>query len=209
MTTLNLVHRVRLPVTPNAQRGPAVVLVHGWTGDENSMRIFEKTVPPGVAVLYPRGPVAAGEGYGWLDRQAEGEAPYRGGLAALQEFVHSLADVYPVDPARVVLVGFSQGAALSQALALTEPGLTAGVAVLAGYLPAFVREWATPGRLTGKPVFIAHGVQDEAVPVADARLACEALTRAGADVTYREYPVGHRVNQSGMHDLKQWLARHV
>jgi phospholipase/carboxylesterase len=209
MTSLNLIHRVRLPNNQGPPRRPAVVFIHGWTGDERSMQIFSKALPEGVAAIYPRGPVAAGEGYGWFDRHDGSEAPYRRGLEALQEFVAGLAVAYPVDPARLVLVGFSQGGAMSQALALAEPWLTAGLAVLAGYLPAFAREQVTPGRLTGKPVFMAHGVKDETVPVADARSACNALTLAGADVTYHEYPTGHRVNRSGMHDLKQWLSQHV
>ena len=209
MTALNLVHRVRLPPGEKVQLLPAVVLVHGWTGTENSMQIFHPALPPGVVAVSPRGPIVAEEGYGWLDRQAAGDLAYAAGMEALQEFVSRLPAVYPVDPARVVLMGFSQGAAMSLALMLKEPGLVAGTAALAGYLPAFARGWALPARLTGKPVFMAHGAEDTTVPLAEAASAKEVLSLAGAEVTYCEYLTGHKMNQQGMQDLKQWLAGHV
>jgi phospholipase/carboxylesterase len=57
------------------------------------------------------------------------------------------------------------------------------------------------------PVFIAHGTQDETVPVAAARQAREVYTRLGAQVTYGEYPTGHKLTTQAMADLKQWLAQ--
>ncbi len=205
---LNLVHRVRMPMTNTQARLPVVVLLHGWTGDETAMRIFQAAVPPGAIAVSPRGPVAAGEGYGWVDRQVS-DFSHGGGVAALREFVHGLPEVYPVDPARVVLVGFSQGGATGLSLAITDPERVAAVAVLAGYLPDWARMQITPASLAGRPIFIGHGTQDTTVPLAKATVMREALEAAGADVTYHEYPTGHKVNRQGMKDLKQWLAGHV
>ncbi len=205
---LNLVHRVRVPAGNTQGRLPAVVLLHGWTGDETAMRIFQAAVPPGAMAVSPRGPVAAGEGYGWVDRQA-GDLTHADGVAALREFVRGLPEVYPVDPARLVLVGFSQGGAMGLSLAITDPERVAAVAVLAGYLPDWTRAQITPASLAGRPVFIGHGNQDTTVPLARAAVMREALEAAGADVTYHEYPTGHKVNRQGMKDLKQWLAGHV
>jgi phospholipase/carboxylesterase len=184
------------------------VLLHGWTGDEMAMRIFQAAVPPGAMSVSPRGLVTASEGYGWVDRQA-GDLSYAGGVAALREFVRRLPEAYPVDPARVVLVGFSQGGAISLSLAITDPELVAAVAVLAGYLPDWARRQITPASLAGRPVFIGHGTQDTTLPIAGAAQMREALEAAGADVTYHEYPTGHKINRQGMKDLKQWLAGHV
>ncbi len=205
---LNLVHRVRVPGADTQARLPVVVLLHGWTGDETAMRIFQVAVPSGAMTVSPRGPVATGEGYGWVDRQVS-DFSQSGGVAALREFVHGLPGVYPIDPARVVLVGFSQGGAMGLSLAITDPERVAAVAVLAGYLPDWARMQITPASLAGRPVFIGHGTQDTTVPLARAAAMREALEAAGADVTYHEYPTGHKVNRQGMKDLKQWLAGHV
>ena len=207
---LNLVHRVSLPAMPGAAgaRFPAVVMVHGWLGNETVMGIFERTIPPGMVVVSPRAPVDANadaKSFGWFPL-GEDVAAFQSGLAALREFVAGLSHVYPVDPSRIILMGFSQGAAMCFALMASDPGLSAGVAGLAGFLPEPARAWLTPGRLKGKSILISHGTEDATVPVEQARLARATLQQAGAEVEYHEYAVGHKLNAQGMADLKRWLA---
>lgn len=213
MTPLNLTYRSRLPDPAGPRRldgdlRPAVVLVHGWLGNEHVMWAFEKALPPAAAVFSPRAPYAVEAGFGWSAERAD-SASFSQGLAALKDFVAGLPAAYPVDPRRIVLVGFSQGAALSAALALAAPELIRGAALLAGFLPPSAQPWAAPGRLAGKPVFMAHGDRDETVSVAAARQAREALAGAGALVTYGEYPIGHKLSAQGMRDLTAWLEAHV
>ncbi len=50
--------------------------------------------------------------------------------------------------------------------------------------------------LAGKSCFMAHGTQDELVPVARARQARQTLLEAGAKVTYCEDDVGHKLSAS-------------
>jgi phospholipase/carboxylesterase len=201
---LNLIHRARLPA--GAARPPAVVLVHGWLGNETVMGVFEHALPRAAALFYPRGPHAAAGGFGWYAETQEPETVARG-LAALREFVTRLPDAYAVDPARLVLVGFSQGAAICSALTLAAPERVSALAMLAGFLPEFALPDVEPGRLQGKRVFIAHGARDETVPIEAARAARAALTRAGAEVTYHESHAGHKVSTHGLRELKQWLAQ--
>ncbi len=210
MLSLNLFHRIRLPGVADGRTFPAIIMIHGWLGNENVMSIFDRVVPPGMLVVSPRAPFQVGDDhYEWYSRDAGDERPFAAGLDALREFVASLPRSYPVDPTRVLLMGFSQGAALSYALLLSQPQQARGAVGLAGFLPGPAREWLAPGRLTGKAVFIAHGRQDETVPVARAQEARDALRAAGADVTYQEYDTGHKVNARGTAALKQWLAVQV
>lgn len=213
---LNLAHRARLPdgggVNPAGRQAagqpyPAVVMVHGWQGNETVMDIFERTLPAGVAIISPRAPVlVALNSFGWF-RLEDGEADFLAGLEALSSFIRALPQAYPVDPARVLLMGFSQGASISYAMFLKEPALTFAVAGLAGFLPPPARQWLAPGRLAGKQVFMSHGAADETVPVELARSARVDLSRAGAAVEYHEYEaVGHKLNAQGMRDLSHWLA---
>ena len=204
---LNLVHRARVPDAPAGQRLPAVVMVHGWQGNEQVMGIFERTVPPGVIIISPQAPIElAPESYGWSLAE-EGQASFEAGVSALQAFVGDLPSAYPVDPQRVVLMGFSQGASMCYALLLKAPALMLGVGGLAGFLPELARPWLIPGRLTGKHIFIAHGADDETVALPYARAARGDLARVGAEVAYHEYEgVGHKVNAQGLRDLTEWLA---
>lgn len=211
MPTIELVHRTQIP--PEASPGrpvPVVVMVHGWKGDETVMWIFKQTVPPGVAIITPRAPLAADDGgYGWFQHENSELEPQPDALWAgrdhLLRFLAGLPHQYPIDPARMVLMGFSQGAAMCNTLALTKPGQVIGVASLAGLIPENVAESAQDD-LGGLPVLIAHGTRDETVPIAAARQAREVYTRLGAQVTYGEYPTGHKLNTQGMADLKRWLA---
>ncbi len=185
---------------------PVVVMVHGWLGNENVMSIFDRLVPPQVVVVSPRAPLEVEpDSFGWF-RHLGDDAGFAAGLADLRAFVEALPEAYPVDPARLVLMGFSQGAAVSLALALSAPESVQGVACLAGFVPAQALGWAKPGRLAGKPVLIVHGTDDETVSIGQARAAQTLLATAGADVSYHEYAVGHKLNATGMKVLKAWLA---
>jgi phospholipase/carboxylesterase len=212
MPTLELIHRVQMPPEASAgQPAPVVVMVHGWKGDETVMWIFKQTIPPSVAIITPRAPLAVDDGgYGWYRRDESELQPEADSLWAgrdqLEGFLADLPQYYPINPGRLVLMGFSQGAAVCNTLVLTRPGLVQGMASLAGLIPEVVAETAQ-GDLDGLPVFIAHGTQDETVPVAAARQAREVYTRLGAQVMYGEYPTGHKLTTQAMADLKQWLAQ--
>src|SRR6185503_1040701 len=148
-------------------------MVHGWLGNENVMWAFASALPGRALAISMRAPVESDGGYGWMqaDRvepSGDGAGSFEQGLAALREFVIQIPRAYPVDPGRVALMGFSQGAALSYGLALSDPPLAPAVAALSGFLPEPARRWIAPGRLAGRRVFIAHGSNDTVVPLEDA-----------------------------------------
>jgi len=58
----------------------------------------------------------------------------------------------------------------------------------------------------GKPFFIAHGIYDPVIPYAYSRRAKEILENHGAKVTYREYDMGHQINEESLNDMIAWLA---
>src|SRR5205085_9355130 len=166
-------------------------------------------LPPGVVMVSPRAPIETEPGsFGWF-RGLDDDAGFAAGLADLRAFVTALPSEYPIDPQQIVLMGFSQGAAMSLALGLSAPELARGVAALAGFVPAQALGWATPGKLAGTRIFIAHGRTDETVSIDKARAARAVLTQAGAAVDYHEYDIGHKLNTAGMNDLKAWLRARV
>ncbi len=213
--TLPLIHRVRQ--TNASAPAPAIVMVHGWLGNENVMWAFERALPPNALVVSVRAPFESGEGYGWFlpsasgrgDAGEEESARFEESLSALREFVRRFPGEYPVDPNRIALMGFSQGAAMSYALLLSNPELIAGVAALAGFLPDPARQWAAPNRLVGKRVFIAHGLDDATMPVEAATRARGTMEFCGAEVTYHESKIGHKLSAAGMRALSGWLTSFV
>jgi phospholipase/carboxylesterase len=110
----------------------------------------------------------------------------------------------------VILAGFSQGGAVALHVGLRHSARLGGLLVLSAYLPlahAVAAEASPAGR--GTAVFLAHGTQDDLIPVAQARLGREDLAALGCPVEYHEYPIGHTVSDAEIRDLAAWLARRV
>jgi phospholipase/carboxylesterase len=201
---LGLVHRVRVPKGSGPH--PTLVMVHGLEGDEDVTWVFARTAGPEWLIASPRAPFAAKSGYSW-NSGGDYDKPesYRDGLKALSQFIENLPNVYPVNRSRFVMLGFSQGAAMSYVYtANASEQRVKGVAALAGFLPPF----AVDG-LKGLPVLILHGTRDERIPVEDARRDRDALIAAGAQVTYVEDDVGHKIGSNGMQALRKWLAERL
>ena len=180
-----------------------IVMVHGWLGNEKVMWAFERALPVSALVVSVRAPFEVESGYGWM--LPGDEKSFETGLAAWRDFVSRLPEAHPVASNKMVVMGFSQGAALCYALLLSNPELVTGAVALAGFLPEQMSHWVTPHRLVGKPVFIAHGTEDATVPLAEAERARATMLTCGAEVTYCTDPTGHKVGASGMRGLKTWL----
>ncbi len=206
-----LVHCASIPPQATAaQPAPLVVMVHGWAGDESSMWIFKQTLPASAAIIAPRAPVSLDSGFAWFSYNGSRAAPDRASLArgvnTRDRFIDSLPRHYPVDPDRLILMGFSQGAMTINAFVYANPDRAIGVVSMAGAFPPVINGEPYSNWLAGLPVFVAHGTRDETIPVESARETRDLYRALGADVTYGEYPTGHKMHSQGLKDLKQWLA---
>jgi phospholipase/carboxylesterase len=207
-----LVHCVRLPKEASLKNpAPVVVMLHGWGGDECAMWLFKRVVPAIAAIITPRAPIEFEHGsFIWFKYLNSGRQPdpasLHDSLAKLKHFLTVLPDVYPIDSDRLVLLGFSQGAAISNSLVLTQFRQNiAGLVSLSSFIPDLPELSDQIDSLNSLPVFITHGTCDEIVPVERARHGRDLYTRLKADITYREYSTGHKVHTDGMKALKQWL----
>ncbi len=186
--------RIRRPT--GADDPPVLVLLHGLTGDENVMWIFENRIPDHFLVLSLRGfyPTPEG-GYTWVRKSSDSLPQLRDfgpAIDELDELLDVLPQELPGQTKRVHLMGFSEGAALAYAMTLARPERTASTAALAGFLPPGA-EAHRHLSLNGLPVFITHGRRDDTVPIDEAHRAAEFFRRLGAQVEYCESDAGHKV----------------
>ncbi len=175
-----------------------------------------------VQAPLPLGGVLAG-GFEWYRMAETGQRQQptlRASLAALERFLrslptrpHDLPD-HPsidrphlplVDPARIVLAGFSQGAVTALGMLALRPDLLCGVMALSGHFPFGLPD-AEAADLRNCPVFAAHGLHDDVIPIQAARQTRTHLTRRQANLTYHEYPMAHQVHPQEMTDARAWLT---
>jgi phospholipase/carboxylesterase len=107
---------------------------------------------------------------------------------------------------RIVLMGFSQGCAMTLMTGLRHPGRLAGLVGLSGYLPLAAQTGAERHAANaGLPVFLAHGRQDDVIPIGRALASRDALLALGHPVEWHEYPMTHSVCMEEIADLNRWL----
>ena len=186
-----------------------LVLVHGRGADERDLLgLLDELDPERRLDGYsPRGPLSLPPGGAhWYAVPRVGypdPATFAEGFAALAGFVDSL----PHD--RIVLGGFSQGAVMSLAVGLGE-GRPSPAAVIAfsGFVPT-VAGWGLREEAPFPPVAVAHGSYDPVIPVEFAHRAVEQLRAAGAEVLYRESPMGHAIDPAFVAELRPWVRAAV
>ena len=78
--------------------------------------------------------------------------------------------------------------------------------VLAGFMPGGVDDLLAQRVLSDKLFFVAHGTQDDLVPLERAQQSIASLKKAGAQVTFCEAEVGHKVSADCLRGLETFFA---
>jgi phospholipase/carboxylesterase len=148
-----------------------------------------------IAVLAPdsRGPT-------W-DMMLEGFGP---DVEFLNKALASTFSRVAIDPRRIGLGGFSDGASYALSLGLRNGDLFSG---LIAFSPGFV----SPGTFRGKPrIFISHGRQDSVLPIDMAsREIVPALKKRGYDVNYVEFDGDHTIRRDIAGQAAAWLVENA
>ena len=194
---------------------PTVVALHGHGANALELAgLAPHLTGSGALWVLPEGefPMQSGrQGFTWLRRDMQGQRtadePARV-LEVLRAFIDDACERHDVDQTRIVVLGFSMGAALAYSLALTEPSRFAGLAVLSGYLS----EDTTIGLEVGDgvaelPILVQHGGFDETVTVDHVQESMTQLRALGAQIEYEEYPMGHEIGLQSVSGLSRWLGR--
>jgi predicted esterase len=117
------------------------------------------------------------------------------GLGVIGGLIEALG-VEGLEPERIVLMGFSQGACLSQEFAARNARRYRAVVGLSGGLigpPGTSRNYS--GSFDGMPVFLGCSDIDPHIPLTRVNESAEVFRRMGASVDERIYPrMGHTVN---------------
>lgn len=194
---------------------PLVVLMHGRGADAFDLADLAPIldVEPGCRFLLPNAPKpfepTPGTAFGWT--WFDGWPPMHDSLVTsrgrLIEFLKAALTRYPTPSRKLVLAGFSQGALMSLDSGLRSPQLVSGIIALSGGL--YEKDLGETARHAGVPVFIAHGLYDDVVPIQNAQRARRVLEDAGLDVEYHDYPMAHQIADEEIAAVRGFLARVV
>ena len=212
---------------PDAAPVASLIVLHGLGADGNDFVPIAQAMDLSaigpmrfVFPSAPQRPVTVNNGYrmrAWYDihppstdpavPRREDEAGLRASMAQVQALIdREVARGVPAS--RVVLMGFSQGCAMTLLSGLRAPQRLAGLVALSGYLPLPDTTAAERSAANADvPIFMGHGTQDEMVVPARGEAARDALRALGYGVEWHSYPMGHSVCPEEVEDLANWLRR--
>ncbi|HEV7858766.1 MAG TPA: alpha/beta fold hydrolase, partial [Pyrinomonadaceae bacterium] len=196
---LSLTHLIREPGQNSGSAfPPLLLLLHGIGSNEEDLLGLAPYLDERFLIVSARAPVVMGMGsYGWFNIEFTPQGMLadieqaKTSLQQLTGFIDELLETYRAESRCVYLMGFSQGAMMSLALALTEPQKVAGAVLMSGRFPSQVLEHAPDVRaLKGKPFLVTHGLYDPLLPIEEGRAVRKNLEALTVELTYREYPMG-------------------
>jgi phospholipase/carboxylesterase len=210
-------------VQTSATADAAVIWLHGLGADGYDfvpiVRELQSLGAPPARFVFPHAPqrpITINGGYvmrGWYDiadaqlvRQEDAD-----GIRQSQRQVERLIAREVgrgIPPGRIVLGGFSQGAAITLQAGLRATVPLAGLAALSGYLPlAATLAGERSAAAAATPVFMAHGSSDPVVSIERGTASRDHLLELGMAVEWHTYPMEHSVCAEELRDLVTFLGR--
>jgi len=201
----------------------SIIWLHGLGADGHD---FEPIVPelglsglPAVRFVFPHAPyrpVTVNGGAtmrAWYDiaiderGYLQDETHIRDSEQTLRKLIEQERD-RGIDSRRIVLAGFSQGAAIALHTGLRYAQPLAGIMALS--MPVPLPERIAPELNPANarvPVFLAHGTHDHVVPYPMGEYGHRLLEQIGLPVEWHSYPMDHTVAQDEVADIRAWLGR--
>ena len=208
----SLQYLIREPETV-PQKRKAIILLHGVGSNEQDLFGLADHLPDEFYIISARGQYALGSGrFAWYNVDFSTGKPVinpqqeLASRAVIRRFISEMKEKHRLE--EIYLGGFSQGGIMSYSVGLADPKKVDGVISFSGRILEEVQESIT-ARAEHKAlrVFLAHGIQDNTLPIHYARQAKTCLEEIGVQLTYREYQMAHQINQQVLTDLKKWLSR--
>lgn len=174
----------------------------------------------GLRVLLPQAPerpVSINGGYrmpAWYDigldasgQRVEDERGLRESQRAIEALIAQEVE-RGIPASRIVLMGFSQGAAMTLMTGLRHARRLAGLVALSGYLPlAGTTEAERHAANADVPLFLAHGDSDEVVLPARGLASKAELEHLGYGVQWHGYSMGHEVCMEEIADVAGFIRQ--
>lgn len=218
----------------NAQEAPVVIetgphpdatviWLHGLGADghdfETIVPALDLPAPAAIRFIFPHAPVrpvTLNNGMpmrAWYDIISLGGNARQDeeGIRASGDLVHAMIEeqvAAGIDPARIVVAGFSQGGAIALYAGTRSERKLAGIMALSTYLVLGDKLAAERTAASAEvPILMVHGLHDQVVPLDRGRQARQALEALDYEVQWHDYPMGHEVCMPEVQEISAWLQR--
>jgi phospholipase/carboxylesterase len=197
-----------------SKKPKALLMLHGFGSNEQDLFSFANQLPDDLLIISARAPFSLNfGGHAWYDiyldaqnNKVSNNEQALNSLEQLSQFIDLLIDKHHIDKQNFNLLGFSQGAILSYALALHYPKKINKIIALSGYInEEIIPQNANTENYKHLNFFISHGKFDEIIPISEAQKTSPYLTNKNIKFTYNEYPMGHEVSYDCLGDMLDWV----
>ena len=200
--------------TPETSGAYPLVCLHGYGQSKADALTFGRNIGANLPIAALQAPhphhrtdkdKIVGAGFSWVssyEPQEDIENHHR----FIRYVVDELFEEGVAEQRKAFLFGFSQSVSLNYRFAAAHPEYVAGVIAVAGATPS---DWLKPthkARLS-MPVLHISPTEDPAYPQEKAQVFKRQLQKRSKDLTWRDFPGGHRVPSSSYAVVGEWLER--
>ncbi len=208
-------------LAPKGRTKQLVVFLHGYGADGNDLIAIGQqwqSILPDTAFAAPNAPEPCAEtpvGRQWFPLSMRDEKELWQGVTRAQPVLDQFLDGelarYGLLDDRLALVGFSQGTMLALHAGLRRKRAPAAILGYSGLLvgPEHLGSaQAKDAKGRPPPILLAHGDQDEVIPVDAMFVGAEQLAEAGIPVQWHLAPgIGHGIDGGGLLHGGLFLAK--
>ena len=185
---------LQVPQNAGSTSLPLLLMLHGATQRADDMFWYLGSAPEeaGVVILAPNARDTTWDAIG---------GSFGEDIACLNQALERVFETVAIDPARIAVGGFSDGASYGLSLGVINGDLFSRVAA---FSPGFL----ISGNPHGKPrIFISHGTRDHILPIDRCgRRVAAGLIANGYDVTFREFDGDHEIPEPVAREGMKWIA---
>jgi len=216
--TISLPYLVRYP-TVKSENTPVLIILHGYGANmQNLHEPIAPLVDPQFLVVSLQAPIELRpNSFAWypisfndkeIGIQSEEEEKAK---IALTKNVDEVIQFFNADPDNVFLLGFSQGAILSTAVALSSPDKIKACILLSGQLPRLANDYTfNKNQISDLNLFISHGKQDHVISISKARELNDYLSSKGIkNLKYQEHEGAHNIDGNHIREAFRWIVEKI
>ena len=206
-----LEYRIQNASASEKATSPAIILIHGYGSHADDLFSFAPYLPKDQTVIAIQAPLTIGpNSYAWyplqMDPSGAATSEVEAAWSAVQlivDTIDELIKIHKLDADDISLLGFSQGAILSWAIAYHHSNKIRRIVALSGMVHESVDSSSPPNFIA----YASHGINDQIIPISLPRTTVLPLSNAHQSITYHEFKDGHNVSQENFTLMLAWLDK--